>query len=200
MVVDDHPVVCEGVRLLLGREAGFAVVATTTTANAALVEAGRVQPDVVLLDLRMPGSSPPQVVRALRAACPATRIVLFTAHPDHALLPAMLAEGVDGCLLKDAGMGDLARSLRLVVAGEVVLDPRIGRLAGAGVWPGSHQLTRREHDVVDLVAQGLTNPEIAEQLHLTRNTVKSYLQSAMLKLGARNRVEVISRAHDAGLV
>lgn len=200
MVVDDHPVVCDGVRLLLGREQGFAVVATATTADAAVVEGGRVLPDVVLLDLRLPGSSPPQVVRALRAACPETRIVLFTAHPDHALLPATLAEGVEGCLLKDAGMGDLATSLRLVMAGEVVLDPRIGALAGTGVRHGGAQLTRREQDVVERVARGLTNPEIAEQLNLTRNTVKSYLQSAMLKLGARNRVEVISRAHDAGLV
>lgn len=200
MVVDDHPVVCDGVRLLLGREEGFAVVATATTADAAVVEAGRVQPDVVLLDLRLPGSSPPQVVRALRAACPSTRIVLFTAHPDHALLPTTLAEGVDGCLLKDAGMGDLATSLRLVMAGDVVLDPRIGPMAGTRVRRERDQLTRREHDVVELVAQGLTNPEIGERLHLTRNSVRGYLQSAMLKLGAHNRVEVISRAHDAGLV
>lgn len=200
MVVDDHPVVCDGVRLLLGREAGFAVVATATTADAAVVEVGRVLPDVVLLDLRLPDSSPPQVVRSLRAAWPSARIVLFTAHPDSALLPATLAEGVDGCLLKDAGMGDLATSLRQVVEGEVVLDPRLGPLAGTGDRRGGHPLTRREHDVVELVAQGLTNPEIAEKLHLTRNTVKGYLQSAMLKLGAANRVEVISRAHDAGLV
>lgn len=200
MVVDDHPVVCDGVRLLLGREAGFAVVATATTAAAAVVEAGRVLPDVVLLDLRLPGSSPPEVVRALRAACPGARIVLFTAHPDHALLPATLSEGVDGCLLKDAGMGDLAASLRLVMAGEVVLDPRLGPLAGIEAGRGSDQLTRCEHDVVALVAQGLTNPEIAEKLHLPHDTVKRHLQSAMLKLGARHRVEVISRAHDAGLV
>lgn len=200
MVVDDHPVVCDGVRLLLDGEPGFAVVASATTARAALDDAARVQPDVVLLDLRLPGSSPPEVVRALRGACPAVRVVLFTAHADHSLLQATLTEGVEGCLLKDAGTGDLAASLRAVVAGELVFDPRLGEIAEVRPRRQDRGLTRQEHAVVKLVATGLTNPEVAQELDLPRNTVKSYLQVAMRKLGARNRVEVISRAHESGLL
>jgi two-component system nitrate/nitrite response regulator NarL len=202
MVVDDHPVVCDGVRLLLDREPGFAVVASATTAAAALGEAARAQPDVVLLDLRLPDSSPPDVVRGLRAACPPVRVVLFTAHPDHVLLSATLAQGVEGCLLKDAGTNDLASSLRDVVNGRAVLDPRLAALAREAGWDrgGSPGLTPGEQDVVRLVATGLTNPEIAQQLGLAGVAVKEHLRLAMLKLGARNRVEVIGRAHETGLL
>jgi two-component system nitrate/nitrite response regulator NarL len=202
MVVDDHPVVCDGVRLLLEREPGFAVVASATTAAGALREAARARPDVVLLDLRLPDSSPPDVVRDLRAACPPVRVVLFTAHPDHVLLSATLAQGVDGCLLKDAGTDDLAASLRDVVDGKAVLDPRLAALAGEAGWDrsGSVGLTPEEQDVVRLVATGMTNPEIAQQLGVAALAVKDRLQSAMLTLGAGNRVEAIGRAYEKGLL
>jgi two-component system nitrate/nitrite response regulator NarL len=202
LVVDDHPVVTDGVRLLLNGHPTFEVVGSACTAADALEAAATTAPDLVLLDLRLPGSDPPELVRRLRQLRPAVKVVLFTAHPDSSLLSATLEAGVDGCLLKDAGAGDLADSLEQVVRGRTVFDPRLGsrpdltlgeRLSGTG-------LTRREYDVLRLVATGLTNPEIADRLVLTRNTVKGYLQAAMQKLGARNRVEAIAKAHEARLL
>ena len=202
LVVDDHPVVCDGVRLLLRTAPGLQVVAMAESARAALATAAREQPDLVLLDVRLPDGSAPDVVRGLRAACPGVRIVLFTAHADNAVLQPTLLAGVDGCLLKDAGCTDLVAALREVMAGGRVCDPRLGTRPDLLLRERLRELsmTRREYDVVRLAATGLTNPEIAEQLALTRNTVKTYLQCAMQKLGARNRVEAIGKAHEARLL
>ena len=202
LVVDDHPVVSDGVRLLLSSSARFEVVASAMTAQQAVETARRTLPDLVLLDLRLPGSDPPHLVRQLRAAAPQVKVVLFTAHPEHSLLGPTLEAGVDGCLLKDAVTGDLAATLDAVMGGRRVMDPRLSRRPDLSLGERLHDvgLTRREYDVLRLVATGLTNPEIADQLALTRNTVKSYLQAAMQKLGARNRVEAIAKAHEARLL
>jgi DNA-binding NarL/FixJ family response regulator len=143
----------------------------------------------------------PEVVVGLRRVVPAARVVVFTAHGDHEGVRAALDAGAHGALLKDAAGTDLADALRRVVRGEQVIDPRIvphepgdrAALARSG-------LTRREYEVLRLAAQGRTNPEIAEATGLARNTVKTYLESALHKLGARNRVEAVSRAAALGLL
>ena len=201
MVVDDHPVVRDGVMLLLRTDPLLTVVGGAESGRAALESAAALQPDVVLLDLRLPDMLAPEVITGLQACCPTARIVVFTAHGDHDGVRAALDAGAHGCLLKDAGTTDLVSAMRRVLAGERVIDPRV--LPG-GSAPESALartgLTRREYEVLRLVAQGRTNPEIAESMGLARNTVKTYLQSALQKLGARNRVEAISKANEVGLL
>lgn len=199
MVVDDHPVVRDGVALLLRGEPALVVVGAAESGRAALERAPALRPDLVLLDLRLPDMLAPEVVVGLRELCPRARVVVFTAHGDHHGVQAALDAGAHGCLLKDAAATDLVAALRGVLRGERVSDPRM--------VPGGNQaalarsgLTRREYEVLRLAAQGRTNPEIAESTGLARNTVKTYLQSALHKLGARNRVEAIGKASEAGLL
>jgi two-component system nitrate/nitrite response regulator NarL len=200
MVVDDHPVVRDGVALLLRADPALTVVGGAESGRAALEAAPRLRPDVVLLDLRLPDMLAPEVITGLRRCAPHARVVVFTAHGDHEGVRAALDAGAVGCLLKDAATIDLVRTVRRVLAGERVVDPRVldGEIpTGAMARTG---LTRREYEVLRLAAQGRTNPEIAELLGLTRNTVKTYLQSVLQKVGARNRVEAISKASEVGLL
>jgi two-component system nitrate/nitrite response regulator NarL len=198
LVVDDHLVVREGTTLLVRHDPALTVVGYARTAAEALVEARRTQPDLVLLDLRLPDQLAPEATTALKAAVPGVRVLLFTAYADHAALQAALAAGADGCLLKDTSRTDLVEAIKRVAAGERYVDPRITR-EGDEPLPGP-PLTPREYEVLRRVALGESNPEIAAALTLSRNTVKSYLQSAMQKLGARNRVDAIMRANEYGLL
>jgi two-component system, NarL family, nitrate/nitrite response regulator NarL len=200
MVVDDHPVVRDGVALLLRGEPALTVVGAAETGRAALERAGAVRPDLVLLDLRLPDMLAPEVVVGLRAVVPAARVVVFTAHGDHHGVRAALDAGAHGALLKDAAATDLVAALRRVLSGERVCDPRMVADEPAGAALAQSGLTRREYEMLRLAAQGRTNPEIAESTGLARNTVKTYLQSALHKLGARNRVEAIGKASEAGLL
>lgn len=197
MVVDDHPVVRDGVALLLSGDRSFRVVAGADTGRAAISTVADVDPDVVLLDLRLPDVLAPDVVRGLRTRSPRTKVVIFTAHGERHAVRAALDAGAHGCLLKDAGTTDLVSALRRVLRGERVVDPRVDTAAPSA---GRPELTRREYEVLRLAALGHTNPEIAAATGLARNTVKTYLQSTLQKLGARNRVEAISVAGEAGLL
>ncbi|GAA2785145.1 response regulator transcription factor [Saccharopolyspora taberi] len=201
-VVDDHPVVVDGVRLLLRDDPAIRVVGSASTAADAVRLAARVRPHVILLDLRLPDAMASEIVGPLRSAAPATRIVVFTAYRDHAALQATLDAGVDGCLLKDAGATDLVSAVRQAAHGIAIFDPRIGDRAAPRMRSRLHDtgLTRREYDVLRHAAAGRTNPEIAEQLGLTRHTVTGYLRNAMRKLNARNRIELISKAAQSGLL
>lgn len=201
MIVDDHPVVRDGVALLLRGEPALSVVGAAESGRAALDKAPQLRPDLVLLDLRLPDMLAPEVVVGLREVVPAARVVVFTAHGDHHGVQAALDAGAHGALLKDAAATDLVAALRRVLRGERVTDPRMS--PGGNVDPAAlarSRLTRREYEMLRLAAQGRTNPEIAEATGLARNTVKAYLQSALHKLGARNRVEAIGKASEAGLL
>lgn len=200
-VVDDHPVVRDGVVLLLRTDPSLTIVGSAECGRTAIERITELKPDLVLLDLRLPDMLAPEVIRELRKVHPATKIVVFTAHADHQGITASLDAGANAALVKDVAGTDLSAALRQVLRGELVVDPRIvphqtarsDALARSG-------LTRREYEVLRFAAQGRTNPEIAESTGLTRNTVKTYLQSALHKLGARNRVEAISKASEAGLL
>lgn len=204
LVVDDHPVVTHGVTLLLKAVGDIELVGSARNGREAIDRAEQLRPDVILLDLRLPDMLATEVIRRLRSSRPQARVLLFTAYADHAALPAALEEGVAGCLLKDVSTTDLASAIRRAHGGLTVMDHRLegegpanGRLREALHRAG---ITRREYEVLRFVAAGQTNPEIAEELGLTRNTVKTYLQSAMSKLGARNRVEAIAKASEAQLL
>lgn len=202
MVVDDHPVVTDGVGLLLRGDPSIAVVGSACSGREAVRVARVIMPDVVLLDLRLPDMLGTEAIGALRAAVPGVKVVLFTAYADHAALPAALDIGVDGCLLKDSSITDLTTALHRIARGVVVIDPRLDRGPARRSQEALYRsgLTPREYEVLRRAAVGRTNPEIAEDLGITRNTVKTYLQGAMGKLGARNRVEAIAKASEARLL
>src|SRR5690606_12793200 len=201
MVVDDHPVVLDGVRLLLRDDPAITVVGSASSCSEALAVARAEQPDVVLLDLRLPDQMASEVIAPLRLAAPQARLVVFTAYRDHAALQAALDAGVDGCLLKDAGSTDLASAIHQAVQGVRIFDPRIGkdspRMRSRLYRTG---LTQREYDVLRHVAAGRAHPAIAQQLGITRHTVTGYLRNAMRKLNARNRIELITKATRSGLL
>lgn len=203
LVVDDHPIVRDGVRLLVRHDPRIEVVGSAQTGAEAVRRTLELRPDVVLLDLRLPDMLAPEVLEMLHREAPGVRVLLFTAYSDHAAIRTALARGADGCLLKDAATPDIAAAIHGVAAGNRVIDPRLSASDGDADLRTRLQetgITRREYDVLRLVAMGRTNPEIAVELNLARNTVKTYLQAAMHKLGARNRVEAIAKASEARLL
>jgi DNA-binding NarL/FixJ family response regulator len=201
-VVDDHPIVLDGVTLALQNTSWLKVAGHARTARDALAQVETLRPDVVLLDLRLPDMQGPDVVQELRAKHPDIKVILFTAYPDHLSLDAALAAGAHGAVVKDTEREDLVDVIRRVVAGERVVLADAGGSSGAMLSRKlrEHRLTRREYDILRRVAMGETNPEIAAALGLTRNTVKTYLQRALEKLGARNRVEALARANQLGIM
>lgn len=202
LVVDDHPVVTDGVGMLLRPDESIVIAGSARSGKQAERLAAQLRPDIVLLDLRLPDMLGTEAIGALRAAVPGVKVVLFTAYSDHAALPTALEAGAHGCLLKDSSITDLAAALHRVAAGARVVDPRLRGGSSARLRESLYRtgLTRREYEVLRRVALGRTNPEVAEDLDITRNTVKTYLQSAMGKLGARNRVEAIAKASEANLL
>jgi two-component system, NarL family, nitrate/nitrite response regulator NarL len=202
LVVDDHRVVLEGVALLVKSDPTIAVVGDARSADEAIRVARRVRPDVILLDLRLPDMLATEAVPLLRMAAPQARILLFTAYAGHAAVKAAIDAGVDGCLLKDVSDTELVDAVKRIARGVRMMDPRLAKdtLPGRQKKVPAPSLTRREYGVLRRVAMGETNPEIAEAMGLSRNTVKAYVQTTLQKLGARNRVEAITRAQEFGLL
>ncbi len=222
LVVDDHPVVAEGVAALVHQAPWIRVLGSASSGRQAIAEAARLRPDVALVDLCLPDMLGSEVVAALAAGPrhgdgsfegPEGRrigqtlpgperpaVVVFTAFPDHAGLEAARKAGAVGVVLKDAGRTDLITTVTRAAHGEHLGWSASGERAVSSTDLRRVGLTRREYDVVRHVALGETNREIAGAMYLSPNTVKTYLQSALLKLGARNRVEAIARAHEHGLL
>jgi two-component system, NarL family, nitrate/nitrite response regulator NarL len=202
LVVDDHPVVLDGVTMAFDTTSWLKIAGYARSGREGITATQRLQPDVVLLDLRLPDMLGCEVVRMLRAHVPGVKIVLFTAHSDHAALEVALNAGAHGLVLKDAERTDLVDVIHRIVSGEriVSLDHKPDDNALLSRRLRESGLTRREYDILRRVAMGETNPEIAAALGLTRNTVKTYLQRTLEKLGARNRVEAVARANERGLL
>ena len=201
LVVDDHPVVRDGVKLLLRSDTSLFVVGSAECGRAAITRVRELRPDIILLDLRLPDMCVTEVIARIRQVDMTTRIVVFTAYADHGAVQRALDAGANGGLLKDIAGGGLSEALRRVLRGEQVVDPRIvPDESRRSVAVSRLGLTRREYEVLRLAAEGMTNPEIALSTGLTRNTVKTYLQSVLHKIGARNRVEAVGKAAEAGLL
>jgi DNA-binding NarL/FixJ family response regulator len=203
LVVDDHPIVLDGVTLALHNTSWLRVAGYARSGREAISAVRTLRPDIVLLDLRLPDMLGPEAVQALRAGDPDLKVIIFTAYPDHAALDAALAAGARGVVVKDSEPADLVDVIGRVLAGERVgwVDASAGSVAAVlNRKLREYGLTRREYDILRRVAMGETNPEIAAALGLTRNTVKTYLQRTLEKLGARNRVEALSRANQLGIL
>lgn len=203
MVVDDHPVVLSGLRLLFESQPGVRPVAFVASGAEAIAACATLRPDILLLDLRLPDMAAPAVCAACMAGHPGLRVVILTAHPDPVLLRACVRAGASGCLLKDSRPDAIARALRRVMAGGIVLDPRVagGILSDASpAGDGAAGLGQRELEVLQLIARGLDTRTVAAQLHLSPNTVKTHVRALMRKLGAQNRVQMLARASEGGLL
>ncbi len=200
LVVDDHPIVLDGVSALASQVPGIEVAGYARTGRDAVAQAIALQPDVILLDLRLPDMLGSEVARELRSKIPSARIIVFTAFPAHAGVDAALAAGADEVIVKDASRTDLVEAIRHVSDKHRPADAMLHFQQERQAKHARSGLTRREYDVVRRLAIGETNAEIASALKLSPNTVKTYVQVALQKLGARNRVEAISRAAELGLL
>lgn len=196
-VVDDHPVVLEGLRIVLGDSVDMRLVGSATTPAQAAIEIALLTPDVVLLDVRLGREDPIALVRSIAATTPSCAVLLFTADPAHPSIPAALAAGARAVVSKDVGSAALGAAIRAAFRRE-----RISGVEVASDPPNlaSVALTPRELEVLRHVALGQTNPEIATELGLTTSTVKTYWQAAMQKLDVRTRTEAVRTAHRLGLL
>jgi len=201
LVVDDHPVVRDGLRGIFTAEPGFEVVGEARDGAEALAQAPRLSPDVVLMDLRMPAMGGVETIARLRRTTPDVRVlVLTTFDTDQDVLPAIEA-GATGYLLKDAPREELVRAVRAAFRGEPVLSPAIaGRLMGRMRRPAPEALSDRELQVLRLVAAGATNREAAARLFISEATIKTHLLHIYGKLGVRDRAAAVGEAYERGLL
>jgi len=201
LVVDDHPVVRDGLRGIFTAEPGFEVVGEARDGAEALALAPRLSPDVLLMDLRMPAMGGVETIARLRRTTPDVRVlVLTTFDTDQDVLPAIEA-GATGYLLKDAPREELVRAVRAAFRGEPVLSPAIaGRLMGRMRRPAPEALSDRELQVLRLVAAGATNREAAARLFISEATIKTHLLHIYGKLGVRDRAAAVGEAYERGLL
>ncbi|WP_433720120.1 response regulator [Actinoplanes sp. CA-051413] len=201
LIVDDHPVVRDGLRGMFAGDERFRVLGEAADGNEALAVARAVQPDVVLMDLRMPGMDGVTAIRALREqGVPARVLVLTTYDTDSDVLPAIKA-GATGYLLKDVPREELFRAVSAAYRGESVLSPAVaGRLMGELRSPAREELSQRELEVLGLIAQGCSNRETASRLFISEATVKTHLLHAYAKLGVRDRAAAVAAAYARGLL
>jgi DNA-binding NarL/FixJ family response regulator len=205
VIADDHPVFREGLATIL-RDHGVDVVAAVADAETALTAVAATSPDVVLMDLTMPGMGGLAAIRHLAATHPTVPILVLTMSEDDASVYAALRSGARGYLLKEATGRDIARALTSVVGGDAVLGGRVANRVLDGIATGATpgppplpQLTDRERTILDLIARGFDNLRVARQLHISDKTVRNTLTTILAKLPATNRAEAVARARDAGL-
>ncbi len=201
LIVDDHPVVRDGLRGMFEGEEGFEVVAEATNGADAISKARAHDPDVVLMDLRMPEMDGVSAIRQMTdLGIPARILVLTTFDTDSDVLPAIEA-GATGYLLKDAPRDELLRAVRSAAAGEAVLSPSVAaRLLDQVRQPVKETVSQRELEVLQLVAVGATNREVAERLFVSEATVKTHLIHIYAKLGVNDRAAAVGAAFEKGLL
>jgi NarL family two-component system response regulator LiaR len=203
MIVDDHPVVRNGIRFSLLAFDDIKVLGEAGSGAEMLDLCAQLQPDVVLMDLLMPGMNGVETTRTLRAAFPQIKVLALTSFQEGNLVQEALQAGAIGYLLKDVSIDELARAVRLAAQGLPTLAPAAGRAlvqTAAQAPKIGHDLTEREKEVLALLVEGLTNHQIADRLVISPATVKFHVSSIRSKLGASNRTEVVIRAMQHKLV
>ncbi|HKZ69023.1 MAG TPA: response regulator transcription factor [Anaerolineales bacterium] len=202
MIVDDHEVVRLGLKALIDRHPDMEVVAEAVTAAEAIEKGTHFKPDVVVLDIRLGGSSGIDVCRDLTAQMPGTKVIMLTSYAEDDMLFAAIRAGAAGYVLKQAGGQDLIRAIETVGQGNSLLDPALTERVFAEVRRAAReqeanafsQLTEQERRVLALVAEGKTNREIAQELHLGEGTVRNYVSNILSKLSVSNRAEAAAYA------
>jgi DNA-binding NarL/FixJ family response regulator len=197
LVVDDHEVVRQGLVAMLDRRPNFQVVAEAGTAADSIEMARKYQPDLVVMDVRLPDGSGIEACREIRAEMPQIRVVILTSYPDEEAVFSAIVAGASGYLLKQVRGRDLVAALEAVGRGESLLDPavtekvleRVRRIATGGAQDELAQLTSQEQKILLLVAEGKTNKEIAAEVFLSDKTVKNYVSSILSKLNLQRRAQ-----------
>jgi two-component system response regulator NreC len=197
VVADDHTVVRGGLRRLLDAEPDFCVTAEAGDVDSTIEAVASHRPDVLVLDLHMPGGGSLPALPALRAASPSTAILVLTMQDDPGFAREAMQRGARGYVLKEAEEADLLHAVRTVASGSTYLHPELGaRLLSTPPTP----LTARENDVLRLLALGHTNSEVAELLHLSVRTIETHRANMQSKLGSTSRAELVRHALDSGLI
>ena len=197
LIVDDHEVVREGLRALLSRRPGFAVVGEAGSVAQAVAEASKMQPDIIVMDVRLPDGSGIEACREIRQARPETRVIMLTSFADEDAVMASILAGAAGYLLKQTRGNALADAIASVMRGESLLDPAVTRKVLERVRSAGQRkpddplasLTEQEHKILLLIAEGKTNKEIADEVFLSDKTVKNYVSNILSKLNMRRRSE-----------
>jgi two-component system, NarL family, response regulator NreC len=201
VIADDHAIVRRGLRMLLDGEGGFEVVAEAGDAQAARRYVHGHHPDVLVLDIQMPGGSSLEMVPAIRAESPETQIVVLTMQDEAAYARQAMRAGVLGYVLKEAADDELVEAVRRAAAGETYLNPRLGARVAAELPPGPPDgLSPREVEVLEMIALGHTNTEVASALYVSVRTVEAHRAHIQQKLMLRSRSELVRYALDHGLV
>jgi len=200
LVGDEHPAVTRFVsELLLGR--GFEVVASVGDGGDALDEIVRLRPDIAVLEISMPSLSGIEVARRAAVSSPATAVLIYTGHDDEAMLSEARAAGVQGLVLKQAPVVELIRAIEAVASGKVYVDPTlVVPLSAVGKKRSRGDLTRREREVLRLIAGGMSNEEIGRELFISTQTVRTHVRRAIAKLQARNRTQAVATALRRSLI
>jgi DNA-binding NarL/FixJ family response regulator len=201
MLVDDHPVVREGLRGMIDAEPDLAVVGEAGSGAEAVAMAESLYPDVILMDLRMPNVDGVTATERILAVLPRTRIVVLTTYESDTEILRAVEAGAAGYLLKDASRSELAEAVRDAARGKTVLAPAVAdRLVHFVRQPTSAKLSGREVEVLGQVAKGMTNADIGHSLHISEATVKTHLLRAFHKLGVSDRTAAVTTAMSLGLL
>ena len=205
MLADDHRMLREGLRRSM-TERGFDVVGEARDGAEAVDLAAALQPDVILMDVTMPELDGVEAARAVRERYPNIKVIMLTMHADQDVLAEAIRAGANGYLVKDCSTDEIASAIESVALGETALSPRLAASMLAEVRRGESQaeaekvITKREEEVLQLIADGCSTPEVAEQLFISQKTVKNHLASIYQKLDARDRTQAVLQAVRMGIV
>jgi DNA-binding NarL/FixJ family response regulator len=201
VIADDHPVVRTGLRSLLEPEPDIEVVGEAADGSEAVSLAGRLEPDVVLMDLRMPGVDGVTATRRIKERHDDVHVLILTTYDTDADILRAIEAGATGYLVKDATRDELLDAVRLAAGGDAILAPTVARrVMGRLRAPAAETLTAREIEVLELVARGLTNREIGERLFVGEATVKTHLLHVYAKLGVDDRTAAVTTALERGIM
>lgn len=206
LIVDDHGVLRAGLRALLAEEVDLEIVGEATDGDEAIRQAFSKRPDVILMDINMPGMDGLEATKAILAKLPQVRILLLTVHADSSLMRVALDIGAAGYILKRAVESELINAIHAVARGDMYIDPALARalLQEHATKPASNAviepLTPRENEVLELIAQGYTNRQVANKLTISVRTVESHRANLMDKLSLKSRVELVRYARDHGML
>jgi two-component system response regulator DegU len=207
MLADDHRMLREGLRRSM-TEHGFDVVGEASDGAEAVDMAGDLMPDVILMDVTMPELDGVEATRLVKAANPAVRVIMLTMHADQEVLAAAIRSGASGYLVKDCSTEEIADAIRSAVSGETTLSPALAasmlnevrKLDAPEAAEEDRVVTKREEEVLQLIADGCSTPEVAERLYISQKTVKNHLASIYQKLDARDRTQAVLQAVRMGIV
>ncbi len=207
LIADDHPLFRDGLRALLASVPDTEVIGEVATGEDAIAQATALQPDLILMDIQMPGVNGIEATRRILQASPHIGVIVLTMFEDNDSVFAAMRAGARGYILKGADQAEILRAIQAVASGEALFSPAIAKrlmhffAAAQPSTPSSAfaELTEREHEILNLIAQGHNNAEIAERLVLSAKTVRNHISNIFSKLQVADRAQAIIRAREAGL-